>query len=358
MEPRQYISERIDLLKEDAEELRQVADATHDFDTWTALKLILQSSTVNMFTRVASSKNNSFEDYYYIDALAGNGISTYGGGEGEDSFLGSPLLAIKSISHQAQPFSKMYFIEENESFATALHDRLEYAFSDLGYPEPRDGWKIYVGDANEKVRKVKKDIYGHGSGNFLYCCFIDNQGLDFKWNGLETITPKPWGDLLVNLPTRNPIQRVAGWDSPPKKLDEFYGLDFSEHNLPEHDLGDYMRDLYRRRIEEQGREITVSTDIDASVGSYGYDLIYATREMPGKSGNGYENVIKYVKSMIENVDADDVDEILDILYGPQKSFEELLPEDDSGVAAQLPDEEPDSEAPASENQSQLGRWSN
>lgn len=356
MDPRQYVSDRINLIKEDAEELRQVAEETHDFDSWTALKLILQSSTVNMFTKVASSEKNSFKHYYYIDALAGNGISTYDGGKGEDAFLGSPLLAIKSVFYHAQPFSKMYFIEENEDFAAALDDRLEYAFSELGYPEPDDGWEIYIGDTNKEIQKVKEDIYGHRTGNFLYCCFIDNQGLDFKWDGIEEITPKPWGDLLINLPTRNPIQRVAGWNSPPKKLDEFYGLDFSGHDLPEDKLGNHMRDLYRERIENQGREITVSTDIDASVGSYGYDLIYATRETPGD--NGYEKVIKYVKSMIENVDADDVDEILDILYGPQESFEELLPEDNADVAAQLPDEEPESEIPVANDQSQLGRWSN
>jgi hypothetical protein len=82
------------------------------------------------------------------------------------------------------------------------------------------------------------------------------------------------------------------------------------------------------------------TNVDANVGSYEYDLLYATRETDG--GSGYITVIDYVKQFIEDVHAGDVDNFLEVIHSDQASFEQYLPDDD--IDEEIPEEETNSQS--------------
>lgn len=340
MDSSEYIKNRIQSLTEDSGEIRDQSPVTNDFDSWSALKLILHSAVVNMYTTVLH--NNGFEDLYYIDALAGSGVSTYD--DSDSCFLGSPIIAAQVAE---KPFKKMYLIEYDDYKADALETRMEYIFSRYDDVQEPDDWDVIRGDANEEIPRVVEDIWRISEGRFNYYCFIDNQELNVKWDAIDSLTPKPWGDFLINLPTASAIGRNATMDPVPQELNDFYCVDLNEQNLPDTGIRPVMKGLYGDCLARTGRSVQRITNIDANVGSYEYDLIYATRDIDG--GNGYIDVIDYVKQFIEDVHAGDIDNILSVLYDEQSSFENYLP------AGDIDDEIPDTDANDSdENQTSLG----
>lgn len=343
MDSSEYIKKRIQSLTEDSEEIRDISPITNDFDSWSALKLILHSAAVNMYTDVLQS-NDYFENLYYIDALAGSGVSTYD--EATSCFLGSPIIAAKVAQ---DPFEKMYLIEHDDDKADALESRMRFIFSEYDDVQEPEEWEVIRGDANKKIPEVVDDILSRrNEGGFNYYCFIDNQELNVKWDAIDALTPEPWGDLLINLPTASAIGRNATTKPVPEELNEFYCMDLNEQQLPNQDIRPVMKRLYRDCLDQNGRPVQRLTNVDANVGSYEYDLIYATRNIDG--GNGYIKVIDYVKRFIEDVHAGDVDNILSVLYDGQRSFERYLPQED------IDDEIPQDDEPDDENQSSLEEY--
>lgn len=332
MDTSEYISNRIEGLTEGSEEVRQQSDVTNDFDTWSGLKLILHSAAVNMYTKVLNNQSY-FNDLYYIDALAGSGVSTYD--DGQSCFLGSPIIACKAAQ---QPFKKMYFIEKNEKKAKALKIRLSYVFSAENNIQPPNDWEVIIGDANEKMADVTGEIRKLGrqaDGGYNYYCFIDNQSLDIKWNTIEELTTELYGDLLINLPIANSIGRNATKDPVPSDLNSFYCKDLSYLDVPDSNIRKFMKSVYMDCLSDHGRPIQEITNIDANVGSFEYDLVYATRDIEG--GNDYMKVIEYVGDFIEDVHAGDVEGILDVLYNNQSTINTYMPDGD--VDEQLPNDD-------------------
>ena len=330
---REYLQNRVEGLTEESDEVLDIAPSQfNDFDSWSALKLILHSATVYMYTTVISDVD-FYDDFYYIDALAGSGVSKY---NEEKCFLGSPLIAAKAAQ---EPFTKMYFIEEDEDYAQALEDRLDYAFSERGneFTEPED-WEVLDGDANDEIPNVIEEIRSRSSyhSGFNYLSFIDNQGLNVHWDAIEELAPNPHGDLLINLPISQGIARNVNIENP-RELSKFYGQDVTEFDISEASPREFMQEQYLTQLAEVGRPVQVTTRVDANVGSYCYDVIYATRATEG--GNGYERTIEYVKEFIEEVHAGDIDVILEILEGDQSTLNSHLPENREEVAEELPDQE-------------------
>lgn len=327
MDSSQYISNRIESLTGDSEEIRKQSSVTNDFDSWSALKLILHSAAVNMYTTVLQN-NNYFDEIYYIDALAGSGVSTYD--ESDSCFLGSPVIAAKVAE---EPFKKMYLIENDENKADALETRMNYIFSTHPDAQEPNDWDVIRGNANDELPKVVDDIWKSSEEGFNYYCFVDNQELNVKWDAIDALLPKPWGDLLINLPTASAIGRNATTKPVPSELNKFYCQNLNEITLPNTNIRPVMKELYRKCLARNGRPVQRTTNVDANVGSYEYDLIYATRNI--EDGNDYIKVIEYVKDFIEDVHAGDVDNILDVLHDDQSSFQQYLPQDD--VDNEIPD---------------------
>ena len=320
LSPRERVRERVPTLTKHAEEIRDIEpDVFNEFGTWSALKLIVHVATVNMYTTVISDHR---DDWFYVDALAGSGVSVYG--EADESFLGSPLLAAKNA---AEPFTKMYFIEMDEKKAAALEKRLEAAFngSDLQIESPECGYQIYVGDANEQLSEVISDMWDvarrNGKPNFNHLSFIDNQGLDLKWNGVKQLAPKPTGDLLINFPT-SALRRSANHNDSKDAMTDYYGGEMWQSA----DGREQLIDTYRARLNGVEKTKQVVTNIDSGTKNYHYDMIYGTRETQG--GSDYINAIEYVKEFVEAVDGADVEQMLSVLRGDQATMESFFPKDD------------------------------
>lgn len=321
LSPRERVKERVPTLTRHAEDIQEIEpDAYNEFGTWSALKLIVHAATVNMYTTVIS---DHFNDWFYIDALAGSGVSVYG--DEDESFLGSPLLAAKNAS---EPFTKMYFIEKNKENAAALEKRLEAGFngSDLEMAPPECGWKVFVGDVNEELPQVTNDMWKvakrDGKANFNHLTFIDNQGLDLTWDGIRQIAPEPTGDLLINFPS-SAVIRAAGHEDSEDALTDYYGSEIWQSASGKEEL----LEAYTRRLSSVEKTEQVVTNIDSGTKNYHYDMVYATRETRG--GSDYINAIEYINEFVEAVDGADVEEMLQILRGDQMTMESFLPAQDN-----------------------------
>lgn len=322
-----YIERRIQDLGEHSERLRNVhPEEVNDFDTWSGLKLILHSAVVNMYTSVHQSQGTG--DIFYIDALAGSGVSTYDEGK---SFIGSPLVALSAAQ---KPFTKMYFIESNEGYAEALEARLQTAFSLPEFTEP-ENYEVIPGNANDEIPSIMEEIceLGEFDTRYNYYCFIDNQGLDVNWSTISEMTPKPYGDLLVNSPTSQ-IGRCANQESY-SALNSYYGKDMSRIASGPTSRETFLNE-YIKQLKSRNRSVVRSTRVDTGKGSFYYDMLYGTRKTGGS--NGYVNVIDYVKRFVEVVDSHDVTNILDVLEGDQQSIEDFLPSSED-VEEVLPTDE-------------------
>jgi len=313
MDASQYIDNRLKGLRDRADEFLALnEEVTNDFDTWSALKLILHSSVVDMYTRVHKDRT---DDIFYIDALAGSGISTYEDGQG---FVGSPLLACRQAE---MPFTKMFFVECKEEHASALRQRLEYAFNLPEFTEP-DRWEVYEEDANEAISGIKSEMdemsgdYERGATSNYYC-FIDNQATDVNWEFIEEITPIPYGDLLINIPIASAIGRNFGSSA----VNNFYGKDTSGFRTRRQALGEYVS-----RVRDQNRRQIVSTTVDGAVGSFNYEVLYATRTTDG--GSQYIRRVEAVRDFLESTDAEKVRRRLDVTEGDQQEIVEWLPDSD------------------------------
>ncbi|MGQ5515691.1 three-Cys-motif partner protein TcmP [Halococcus saccharolyticus] len=318
------MKDRVEDLRDNADELKGVApNQFNEFGPWSALKLILHAATTNMYTKVISQH---MDDFFYIDALAGSGVSVYG--DQGDCFLGSPVIAAKNAT---EPFTKMYFIENDPDKADALRRRLDEVFEnsmvDVTVPE---AYQVYEGDANEQLREVVNDMwdiaYENPNGpSFNHFTFIDNQGLDVEWDdGIEKVAPTPTGDLLINFPTSN-IVRTAHHTDSESAMNRFYGgnmWDTEEKNKQT------LREKYCERLTGVEKEKKVVANVDSGGRNYEYDMIYGTRET--NRGSGYIDAVDYVRDFVEAVDGADVDEMLEVIRGDRATMDQYLPDDEDG----------------------------
>lgn len=335
---REWIADRVEGLTEEASEIEPsfVEGVDNSFNTWSALKLIVHAATVNMYTKVIS---DHFEDFFYIDALAGSGLSEYGEGEEGEYFHGSPIVAAK---HAAEPFSKMYFVDNEPEKCELLEQRLDYVFSEnnIDINEPEE-WDVICGDSNEEIEDIINDIWDVASPdlNFHTFAFVDNQALDFDWTSMEEVASIS-ADFMINYPTAMGVGMNIGNEAAHRgALKDFFGRNLWDAGLEDREeyKETYMRQM-RSLFDDEAHTIPVK--VDSGSRSYTYDMIYSTRDTAG--GSGYVEAVEYVKEFVENVDGADVEEMLTVMQGDQSAIggflpesreidEELLDGEDSGV---------------------------
>lgn len=320
---REWIADRVRGLTEEASEIEPpfVEGVDNSFNTWSALKLIVQASTINMYTKVISQ---NFNDHFYIDALAGSGLSEYGEGEEGDYFHGSPIVAAK---HAAEPFTKMYFIDNEEEKCDLLQRRLDFIFSndEIDIEEPED-WDVRCGNANELIDDIIYDIWNVAGPehNFHTFAFIDNQALNFDWVSMEEIASIS-ADFMVNYPGAMAVgMNINNRRAHTGALKDFFGRDLWDLGLDDREqYRDVYMDQMRSLFDDDSHIVPVK--VESGSKSYNYDMMYATRDTAG--GSGYVEAVEYVKEFVENVDGGDIEEMLEVMRGDQSAIAGFLPEE-------------------------------
>lgn len=314
-----WISEKLGDLTEHSEGLVDAGPAeTNDYRPMTALKLIVLSAGVEVFSNIAPDR---YDETYYLDLFAGSGVTKLRGRD--DYVVGSPILA-PVMSHEL--LDEYHFVDNDEATVEALRARLDYMASITDFP--RDRCHVHHRDATEYVHDFmddRKDELGPGFKGLNLFTFIDPEGLDPQWPAVRRLGDV-YGDLLVHFPTMS-ASRQLGKDT--TKARQYFGSSDWEHKRSE----DARRRFYEERLTScRNKDITVPIRINSgrSGQRFHYNLIYATRRTENDSP--YVAAMESTKTKIESLNGDHIERVLQTIRGEnQQLLSEMFnsdPDDD------------------------------
>lgn len=314
---RDWIQDKLSDLTAHIDELESAGGAVDhpQFGAWTALKLVVLTATVDVYTTIMAS--NDFR-YHYVDAMSGSGLV---GLKGRDEILmGSPIIA-GTVAHE--PFENMYLIENDETRAAALEDRLDYAADNIdAFRQSPDSYEVLVGDANDLLPQVHDRIDEQHDGNpggdsgergQHHLAFIDNERNEVSFSAIRQLESF-YGDLLINYQETS-LNRERGllesgdsddWDT----FIEFFDGDERALHLEEPE----RFGLYLEKVESIPRPIHESVNVRGS-SSYGYNyrIVYAVRQSGGESE--FIEFMDGQRRKVEGLTGDDIDTVLDTMRG-------------------------------------------
>ena len=117
MDSYSWLKSQFPRLISDTEEIRRVCSIYEDVHGWSALKLIVLSYYIGVYSNIIP---NHFDHMYFVDLFAGCGINRIK--KTGDLLAGSPIIAGKFA---IKPFDKMFLIEGDPKRRICLNKRLQ-----------------------------------------------------------------------------------------------------------------------------------------------------------------------------------------------------------------------------------------
>ncbi|MFB6185344.1 MAG: three-Cys-motif partner protein TcmP [Halobacteriaceae archaeon] len=317
-----WIIENLELLTTEIDGIVKAGgEIETEFRAMTVLKLAVVAATVDIYSKVAMDK---FERCYYIDALAGAGVTRL---RNHDEYvLGSPIVAPLVARDE---FFENHFVEFNSKRAQALNNRLEYVSSLSTIDYPYKDCVVHDGqDCNEVIPSIVDSIRSQnpkdGMTGVNLLTIVDNSGVDADWEMVKSVADV-WGDLLITFPATRISSNRGKWvnegrEDKAEENDIFFGTTEWRKCDTEQE---YLQ-LYCERLESLPEVERLTRTIEVHSGPGGgrfyYPLIYCTRKTSG--GSPYTNAIEFFKERMERLDGSDVTSAIDLFLGEQSDLDE------------------------------------
>jgi three-Cys-motif partner protein len=316
-----FLEPRIRTLTQNSEEIAEVGkevyegedqdrEADLEYKELSIIKLILFTVVVDLYTSIIPSPKTAFDDMFYIDCLAGSGITHM---EGRDTILlGSAILAPTLAETQ---FDQLYFVEQNDDRRLALERRLEYIQGLDNVDLESSDYQVYGGDCNEQIYEIVEDLDSRSGQYKHHLAFVDNEGLDTHWSTMKEILNAGYCDLLINYPyySLGQTNRSNGEQAFTGFFGDEYWREYQEKGMIR---SKELRDEYLERIDRESIRHRVSEPINAPStkrGSMEYDIIYTAGR--GDSGGGFMNRYRYYQDKITGNTEETVERVLDAMEG-------------------------------------------
>ncbi|MEJ5224761.1 MAG: three-Cys-motif partner protein TcmP [Anaerolineales bacterium] len=184
---------------------------------WAKDKLFYLKKYIHTFE--TSMRHRPWRRRIFIDLFSGPGKCIVEGTN--EYFLGSPLLALTT----EHPFTDYFFVDTDQRNVEALKTRS----SSTNLPENRV--RCWVGDANQKVRAIVKEIKEIDSQFIkdmwpsLNLAFLDPEGLELDWSTVAELAQVNRMDLIIHY-SQQGIKRMADRALASEKeliIDRFFG---------------------------------------------------------------------------------------------------------------------------------------
>jgi three-Cys-motif partner protein len=284
--------EMVDIVKKESPEIFSIADPDYGF--WSLKKEIALMFWTYTFQQIA---HKWFDSYYYIDLFAGSGLM-----KAENSFfVGSPIVAVSSTVKDKE-FSKYICIEENESRAKALDNRMKAICLHYGTCKA----EVYQADSNAELENILKENSPKGKTCFL--AFVDPQGItDLKWKTLETLLKHGKGDIILNFPTMSVNRNLTIPECRPV-LTEFLG-----NNKRIGKTVDEVFNGYKSRISQYRKDVDSLEVIDEHNHRL-YDLVFTTSSL------GMKNALDDMKERLNEIKTRDIHGLYEVVAEGQKQL--------------------------------------
>lgn len=276
---------------------------------WTVLKLLFLKMYVrDVYTPIIGRR---YPYMVFIDLFAGTGLNAY---ENASFYIpGSTLIA---WFYATYPFNKVYAVGYNKP-----RDNPEYVWLKrrLEWFIPRKRLNLLIGDANEKVNDIVKDLINLGDkvkeelgGGLHFLVFIDPNSHEVHWDTIKKLVELEKegisGDFIILLQARMIAKLMGRIRSDPEKyykasqeLDLFFGVaEWKDFLSVKTELETKILDLYISRLQKlKSKALVERIDIELMRDIH-YYLIYVTRET--KSGSPYLDTVRWLKNFVERVD--------------------------------------------------------
>jgi three-Cys-motif partner protein len=252
---------------------------------WSEEKLELLRKYLTGYVAVMR-KQASITSFEYIDGFAGTGKPK--SKDKERYIEGSPRVALGLST----PFTKYHFIEISE-WRRARLDELRQEFADRDI-------EIYPGDCNEVIRSqiVPKLPY---SSYKRAIAFLDPFGLALEWETLKAIASARTIEVFINIPIMDINRNIRRQDKDQipeeswERMARFWGrpgwdTDFFEETRDlfgqsridlKHQSARQVGNLYRKRLQEVFRFVTVPVVLRNSTNAPLYGLIFGGHNETG-----------------------------------------------------------------------------
>lgn len=163
-------------VRDDKLEIPEVGD-------WSFQKWGLLGSYCNIFT---TGMRKKWDQLIYIDLFSSSGFAKI---KGTDRIYYSSAFIAMSIPEK---FDKYIFCEKDQKLLDSLKKRADRLYPSLNV-------SFILGDSNENVNLIKKEIPPFGKNNTLLAfCFVDPFSLDLHFNTIKTLA-KGKMDFLILL---------------------------------------------------------------------------------------------------------------------------------------------------------------
>jgi len=303
-------------------DILNIGKVCYEVKEWSPLKCIFLSYFTGIYLRIIQErlrKQYGRLKVFYIDLFAGPGINKLNGMR----LFGSPIIAIDSATFSnAEPFDMMFFVDSKKENVDALEERLEYLSRKNSHSWIKDRYEVICGDANEKIRKIAKEISREDYYHFL--AFIDPYGMDPKWLNFKELLRLQYGDVIFNYQTQQigrswgNVKGGKGQKALINKFNQFFGTNIWTKATNR----DELRTIYKNQLKTF-REFVE----EIKIGKKGleYHLLVAFRKTRG--GSPWRSAIINSKELLECLGGEAVKFSLDYLSGKITTLNDYIPED-------------------------------
>lgn len=291
VEDYEWIAEWYSTLLDLGSELHEPGSAAFEAGAWSLNKLAYVGAYAKEIFEPVGGSN--FDRLYYVDLLAGNGLTSFEDTAGDVRPVAGSAIAIPAL---VPSFHRCIVNDGTPENVATLEERIDKLRQGLALP----GYSYYSGDANAMAMQAKREIFGDGIQGALTLTFVDNQGLDVGYKAIGTLSSF-YNDIFILYPTM-PVWRLIEKyrDSPAsaQSLRHFFGDDSWVEATDEHDA----RRIYVERIlEASDRHDRMTGPAPEIKGPRGhrYHVVCSVRRTPG--GSGFLQGLKRISERVDGM---------------------------------------------------------
>lgn len=272
--------------------LQAVEPGAFSAGTWSVNKLAYLGAYAREIFGVIGKKN--FDRLYYIDLLAGNGVTQAKDSEGSEYHVAGSAIAIPALTGG---FHRVFANDASKRNVEILNKRVNALRSELSLPD----FAFKEKDANDVVDEIIDQIKTDGIPGSLSLTFVDNQGLDLKLDAIRKLS-RLFNDIFILYPTIDAwrlIGAVRKGTHSRKNLDDFFGGPAWEGATTDIEA----RDIYTKQVlgcaaSHAPRTTSAPPEIKGPKG-YRYHIVSSVRVTPNGSKflDGAEVIAKRVDGM-------------------------------------------------------------
>lgn len=253
-----------------------------------------------------------FDKLFYVDLLAGDGLTEVKDSRGEKHTIAGSALGIPALGS----FDKVFVNDHDNDKVSSLKDRVD----ELGHHRDLPGYEFYNEDANEIVDRIVSSIWESAGDDetFLVMTFVDNQGYDVHMDTVSKLSDL-YNDIFILFPTSNLRQFLDHNKKEPDRLEKWNRFFGGQEWASAKDATE-AREIYTQNVLDCGRHERVSGPQPEIRGkkSHHYNLISSFRKT--QSGSSFLTAANHLANRVDDVSWNDLQTYLDIGTDQQSSL--------------------------------------